>query len=277
MNLLNLEKMTATEKVQEALMMRGLFVEVQNGVLVFSKNNAKNDLRDVQFILNQLNIPFIMRSECALEILVNTISINKMKKILTAGGHPFEINAREYHQYWRFFVNRRYGFRVNAFQLEYNMASFVKAANLAGIAIYAGCNGHLKKSPRFQFAGPFMGTWFSLIQKHYLQNLELNYDWQVMYDGFTGAELRVTGTQEWCQFKIHEDTLKMAFVLNRHAAEIRELKNTHFKRSHKLKIKEYILENNFTAIKNWMNSIVWGNEDAVNKRKTTRKCGHLAS
>jgi len=277
MNLLNVMKMTATEKVQEALNMRGLFVELQNGVLVFSKNNAENDLKDVQFLLNQLNIPFMMRSEYELEILVNQISINKMEKILTAGGHPFEINVRDYHQYWRTFANRRYGFRVNAFQLEYNMAAFVKVANLAGIAIYAGCNGHLTKSPRFQFAGTFMGAWFTLIQKHYLQNLDLNYDWKVLYDGFTGTELRATGNQEWCQTKIHEDTLKMAIVLKRHATEIRELKNTHFKRSHKHSIKEYVQENNFKAIEIWMDSNVWGNEDAIKKeRRTTRYAEHMA-
>ncbi|WP_312755876.1 hypothetical protein [Rummeliibacillus suwonensis] len=274
--LLNLKKMTATEKVQEALMMRGLFVEVQNEILVFSKHNAKNDVKNVQSVLNQLNIPFIMQDENKLEILINQISILQMEKILTAGGHPFDINAKGYHQYWRFFVNRRFGFRVNTFQLEYNMASFVRAANLAGIATYAGCNGHLKKSPRFQLAGPFMGAWFTLIQKHYFQDLKLNYNWKVMYDGFTGAELRATGNQEWCQHKIHEDTLKMAFVLKEHAANIRELKNTHFKRAQKQFIKKWVEKNDFKAIENWMDSIVWGNENVIDTT-TTRAGENMAS
>lgn len=47
MNLLKLELMTATEKVAEALVMRGLFVEVKDGVLFFSDKCAKNDIVDV--------------------------------------------------------------------------------------------------------------------------------------------------------------------------------------------------------------------------------------
>lgn len=41
MNLLNLELMSAIEKVSEALVMRGLFVEVKDDALFFSKCNAK--------------------------------------------------------------------------------------------------------------------------------------------------------------------------------------------------------------------------------------------
>lgn len=276
MNLLNLELMTATEKVAEALVMRGLFVEVKDGVLFFSKCSAKNDIRDVQSVLNQLNIPFILHGEREIEIIVNQISTLKMKKILSAGGHPFSINSADYHQYWRFFANRRYGFRVNTFQLEYNMARFVKAANLAGIATHAGCNGHLKKSPRFQLAGPFMGAWFAVVQQRYFKDLKLNYDWKIVYDGFTGAELRATSSKEWCQHKIHEDTLKMAFLLETHATEIRELKNMHFIRAQKQVMKEWVQKKDYSMLENWMMTMAWGNENAVNKGSITQKPGKMA-
>ena len=270
MNLLNLELMSATEKVAEALVMRGLFVEVKDGALSFTKCNAKNDVRDVKSVLNQLNIPFISHDADKLEILVNSISTLKMKEILTAGGHPFSINAKPYQQFWRFFANRRFGFRVNAFQLEYNMARFVKAANLAGIATYAGCNGHLKKSPRFQFAGPYMGAWFVAVQQRYFKDLKLNYEWKVVYDGFTGAELHATSKQDWCQHKIHEDTLKMALLLETHATEIRELKNKVFTRSQKHIVQAWVQEKNYSMLENWMMTMTWGNEYAFNKGNFTQ-------
>lgn len=276
MNFLNLELMSATEKVAEALVMRGLFVEVKDGALSFTKCNAKNDIRDVKSVLNQLNIPFIFHSPDKLEILVNNISTLKMKKILTAGGHPFSINAEPYHQYWRFFANRRFGFRVNAFQLEYNMARFVKAANLAGIATNAGCNGHFKKSPRFQFAGPYMGAWFVAVQQHYFKDLKLNYDWEVVYDGFTGAELRASSKQGWCQHKIHEDTLKMAALLETHAKEIRTLKNKSFKRNQKHMVQHWVLEQNYPKLEEWMKTMTWGDEDAINKGCSTQNGKDMA-
>lgn len=268
--------MTATEKVAEALVMRGLFVEVKDGVLLFSKCRAKNDIRDVKVVLNKLNIPFITHGEDKIEILVNQIPLLKMKKILTAGGQPFSINEAAYHQYWRFFANRRYGFRVNAFQLEYNMARFAKAANLAGIATYAGCNGHLKKAPRFQFAGPFMGAWFAAVQRMYLKDLNLNYEWEIAYDGYTGAELRATTAQDWCLHKIHEDTLKMAAVLETHAAEIRELKNSNFKRIQKHIVKKWIEERDYAALENWMITMTRGDKYAINKGSSAQARGTMA-
>lgn len=276
MNLLNLELMTATEKVAEALIMRGLFVEVKEGVLLFSGCRAKNDVRDVEVVLNKLNIPFIAHGEDKIEILVNQIPLLKMKKILTAGGQPFSINKAEYHQHWRFFANRRYGFRVNAFQLEYNMARFVKAANLAGIATHAGCNGHLKKAPRFQFAGPFMGAWFTAVQRMYLKDLDLNYQWKIVYDGYTGAELRATTVKGWCLHKIHEDTLKMAAVLEAHATEIRKLKNSSFKRIQKHIVQKWIEEKDYAALENWMITMTRGYEYAINKGNTTQARGAMA-
>lgn len=271
MNLLNLELMNATEKIAEALMMRGLFVEVKNGVLEFSKCNAKADFRDVQTVLNKLNIPFITHGDNQIEILVNKIPTIKMKKILAVGGRPFTIDYERHHQYWRYFMSRNFGIRVNAFQLEYNMARFVKSANLAGIVTYAGCNGHLKKAPRFQFASPFFGAWFNTIQHSYFQHLQLNYKWEIAYDGITGAELRAKKGQSWCQAKIHEDTLKMAQCLEQHAEEIRNLKGKCFRKcKHKNITSTWVKEKNYTALENWMMSMIRGNTDDFNKRDATR-------
>lgn len=252
MNLLKLELMSATEKIVEALKMRGLFVKAVEGVIEFSNCMSKNDFSDVQILLNKLDIPFWVHGDNRIEILVNELSIITMKKIVKFGGSPFHLDYSEHHSNWRFFTSRSFGLRIDAFKLEYNMARFVKVANYAGIAIFAGCNGHLKKSPRFQFSGPFMGAWFTVIQQKYLSNVELNYEWNVVYEGYTGSELRAVPKGEWCLNKIHEDTLKMAEILEIHADDIRKIKKESFYKNQKEIVNVYINRGEFEDLEHWM-------------------------
>ncbi len=44
MNLLKLEMMNATERIAEALQMRGLFVEVKDDFIILSDENTQEDL-----------------------------------------------------------------------------------------------------------------------------------------------------------------------------------------------------------------------------------------
>lgn len=250
--MLELKSMNATEKIAVILKLRGLFVSHNKNMLVFSKASAKSDIRDVIILLNNHDIPFICRDVQKIEILVNVISIEKMKQIFFAGGKPFPINYINFHSNWRSFVSRKFGYRVNAYQLEHNIASFVKAANLAGLSTYAGCNGHLKKSPRLQFTGPIMGAWFEAIQQLFMVDSTFNYHWEVIYNGLTGAELRATSKEKWNQMKIHEDTLKMARILEEHATEIRELKRRSFGKSHKEIVNGWIESKNYSELKEWM-------------------------
>ncbi|MEK4246584.1 hypothetical protein MKZ20_14780 [Psychrobacillus sp. FSL K6-2684] len=250
--MLELNSMNATEKIAVILKLRGLFVSYKKNVLVFSNSSTNNDIRDVIMLLNNYNIPFIHHEKQKIEILVNFISLEKMKQLFFAGGKPFPINYINFHSNWRSFVSRKFGYRVNAYQLEHNVACLVKAANLAGLSTYAGCNGHSKKSPRLQFTGPIMGAWFEVIQQLFMVHHTFNYQWEVTYSGLTGAELRATSKGKWNQMKIHEDTLKMAMILESHAAEIRELKKLSFRKSHKEIVAGWIEIKNYSALKEWM-------------------------
>jgi hypothetical protein len=44
---MELKSMNATEKIVATLKMRGLFVKIENQTLLFSKANARHDVRDV--------------------------------------------------------------------------------------------------------------------------------------------------------------------------------------------------------------------------------------
>lgn len=249
---MELKSMNATEKIAATLKMRGLFVKIDNYTLLFSKANAHHDVRDVMMLFNKLNIPFVANGPQRIEILVNSISTTKMKKLFFAGGHPFPIDYVNYHSNWKSFVSRTYGYRVNAFQLEHNIAHLVKAANLAGLSMYAGCNGHLKESPRFQLTGAIMGTWFKVIQQLFMANKTFNYQWEIVYDGLTGAELRAKRAQAWDQQKIHEDTLKLATLLEKYADEIRTLKKMSFRKCQKAIVNNWIEERNYNELEQWM-------------------------
>ena len=132
------------------------------------------------------------------------------------------------------------------------MARFVKTANLAGIATLAGCNGHGKNSPRFQFAGVFQGAWFKAIQQKYMSNLNLNYKWELLtVEGNTKAELRATGSVEWNQSLIHQDTLKMAEILEKNATKIRDLKKDTFTK-HQLEPKVLVKLEQYKELENSM-------------------------
>ncbi len=244
--------MTATEKVAEGLKMRGFFVEVVDGVLVFSKCNAEGDSEQVRHMLNHLTIPYVAHSADTIEILVNKLPNAVFRRMFEFSGAPFHVGLEKRHATWRFFTSQRFGVRVDTLDLEYNMARFVKTANLAGITTFSGCNGHLKHSPRFQFSGAFHGAWFAAVQKKYMTDLQLNYNWEVLYQGHTLAELRVTGTSKWHQNRIHQDTLKMAEVLEVYATEIRELKKSIFSKHQKATPKSFVCEGKFETLEAWM-------------------------
>lgn len=57
MNLMKLEMMNGTERLAEALQMRGLFLLVKNDVIELTAENTKEDIEKVQELLNNLNIP----------------------------------------------------------------------------------------------------------------------------------------------------------------------------------------------------------------------------
>lgn len=111
----------------------------------------------------------------------------------------------------------------------------------------------------------------------YFKDLNLNYEWEVVYDGYTGAELRAKAAQNWCLHKIHQDTLKMATILEEHAAEIRELKSANFKRFQKNFVQILSDLEGYFILEDWMyKAIKEGNPHADEQGITTRKRRTLA-
>lgn len=265
--------MSATEKVVDALKIRGFFVKEENEVILVTCESAREDFAQITFMLNQLNIPFIahenkntidsrdhwyLRNEGKnqplgkIEILVNTLPDVIYKQIFRFGGQPYIIDYSKHRIHWRYFTSQSFGPRIDTLELEYNMARFVKVANLAGIAVISGCNGHVKNSPRVEFSSVYYGVWFEVIQELYLKNLQLNYKWNVFFQGRTGSELRAVSNEKWDLNKIHQDMLKMADVLEKNATAIRNLKDNIFTK-HSTLPKELCQQGNFQALVEWMN------------------------
>lgn len=270
----DLKVMSATEKVLDALKARGFFVKEENGAIVVTCESAREDLKQITFILNKLNIPFILQENKkaveardywglnvedkkqplgVIEILVNSLPNRIYQQIFRFGGQPFIVDFQQHRTHWRYFTSQSFGPRIDALSLEYNMARFVKVLNLSGIAVLSGCNGHLKYSPRVEFSSEYYGAWFEVIQELYLKDLKLNYEWHVLFEGRTGSELRaISSDEKWNLNKIHQDLLKIADVIEEHSATIRKLKDSTFSK-HSIEPKEFVQQGNFRELINWMN------------------------
>lgn len=256
MNLLKLEMMNGTDRVAEALQMRGLFLEIKNDVIVLTDENTKEDIEKARELIDRLNIPTFWIADNKFQILTNRIPIVMMKKIMNARGHEFPIHMEGYHYYWRAFVQRRFGIKVNALDLDPQVAMMVKMLNLAGITTLAGCNGHYHYCPNFQLSGVFQGAWFEVIQEKYLNNCVLHYKWRVHYGNQSGSSIiaEKNHNHTWDMNKIYQDTVQMALILKEHASEIRELKNKTFKRDGQMKeiAKFFAQEKNYKELVLWM-------------------------
>jgi hypothetical protein len=257
MNLMKLEKMNATERVAEALQMRGLFVKVTNNLITLTAGNTMGDINKVHSLLNNLGIPTLWDGN-SFQVLVNRLPIAMMKRIMNVPGREFPVNMEGYHFKWRAFAQRRFGIGVNAMDLDYNMAMLVKSLNFAGITTLAGCNGHHRYAPNVQLSGEFQGAWFSVIQEMYLSECKLHYKWQVHFGNQSGSCIYAIKeeTTNWDMTLIYQDTVQMAQVLQKHAEEIRKLKLSTFKRNKEMKetANSWAQEKDFIGLVNWMKS-----------------------
>lgn len=250
MNYIDFKLQDATKVCVDALHLRGFQVKETNGCIEFLASSAKDDIKHATVILNKLDIPFIMQANNLIEVLVTSLPISIYNKVARFGGCPYSIPYAECQTHWRYFLNHTFGIRINALAIEYNMAAFVKATNLAGIRVLSGCNGHKRNSPRFQISGVYYGAWFETVQQLFMKDLSLNYEWKVLYQGETKAEISAMGT-EWDMNRIHQDTMKMAECLQKNARAIRDHKAKAFGRRD-VKAKQFANQQKYSELVQWM-------------------------
>ncbi|WP_096200010.1 hypothetical protein [Bacillus sp. FJAT-45350] len=257
-NLFTLELMDGQERLFEALEMRGFLVEKNGPYLTLSKGSAESDYRALKSLLTKMNVPMFWNG-VNFQLLVNRFPVAMMKRITTKAGHEFPVQMNDYHYRWRAFANRKFGLKVNTIELDPYIALLVKTVNQAGIPCLAGCDGHLKHAPNLQFSGVFNGAWFKIIQKHYLQELKLNYQWEVTFNARSGSNLVATKKDEeqWDMKKIYADTLTMAYKIKEHAEEIRQRKLASFKRSKVMKQTAELLKatGDYSKLVSWMEEV----------------------
>lgn len=249
----SMEMKSGTEKLAEALVLRGFPVEVKND-LISLKNGSCQDHLQLKSFLETLNIPIFWNGE-QFQLLINQFPIQKMKEIIHFHGNEHHVHMEGHHFLWRSFVNRRYGIRTNTPNLCPFTAIMVKALNESGIVTLTGCNGHGNHSPNFQLSGVYNGIWFSIIQQRYLKNLPLHYNWKMqMPQGGTNAVIIANkpANERWEMNKILSDCYQMASVLTSHAAEIREWKKRSYKRNMKQTAETLRISGNLQQLFDWM-------------------------
>jgi len=255
-----------TEKLAEALLLRGFPVELENEFISL-RNGSQQDLHQLEIFLETLNVP-VFWSESRFQLLTNHFPLHKVKEIVHFKGRQHSVHMESYHFKWRSFVNRRYGIRTNTISLCPYTAIMVKALNEAGIVALAGCNGHGKHNPNFQLSGVYYGIWFSIIQERYMQALKLHYKWNVKFIREASNSIIVANKPEedkWDMNKVLADCYQMANVLTEHAAELREWKRRTFKRKMKQKAETFKETRDMNQLFDWMNDIATRNPSCTNE------------
>jgi hypothetical protein len=252
-NFISLEMQTGTEKLAEALLLRGFPVEVKKDMITL-RNGSQEDFRQLKSFLETLNIP-VFWNENRFQLLINHLPFQKMKEMIYFHGKEHFVHMEPYHFQWRSFVNRRFGIRTNTINLCPFTAIMVKALNEAGIVTLTGCNGHGNHSPNFQLSGAYNGIWFSIAQQQYMKGLSLNYHWKIQFPA-EGSNAGIIATkrpeERWEMSKVLADCHQMAQVLTSHAAEIRGWKNRSFKRNMKQIAENLRLTGNYKQLFEWM-------------------------
>jgi hypothetical protein len=247
------EMQTGTEKLAEALILRGFPVEVKKDMITL-RNGSQEDYRQLKCILEALNIP-VFWNEDQFQLLINQFPLQKMKELIYFHGNEHFVHMGPFHFQWRSFVNRRYGIRTNTIDLCPFTAILVKALNEAGIVTLTGCNGHGNHSPNFQLSGVYNGIWFAIVQQQYMKDLSLNYHWKIQYPaGGSNASIIANKRPDagWEMNKILADCYQMAQVLISHAAKIRAWKKRSFKRNMKQTAENLRHTGNVQQLFEWM-------------------------
>lgn len=260
MNLLKLEMMKAPERLAEAVQMRGIFVQLNGDVITLTKENTKQDIEAVRELITAIGIPVLWLDCHTFQLLVNRLPIAVMKRIINKNGREFPVGMQPYHFRWRAFAQRRFGIKVNALQMDAQVALLVKSLNYAGITCLAGCNGHHRFSPNVQLSGVYNGAWLEVIQELFFSGCELNYDWTVHYGNQSGASLIAdkAESEKWNMNLIYQDTVKMALILQENAGQIRKVKKEAFKRGGETKrtAEKLVMDKHYKKLAEWMKTLV---------------------
>ena len=258
-----METKTGTEKLAEALILRGFPVEVQHDFIRL-RNGSQQDYEQLKGFLEAFNIPVFWNGDQC-QLLLNHFPTTMMKKIIEFNGHEHMIHMEGYHFKWRSFATRRYGIRTNTMDLCPYTAIMVKALNEAGIVTLTGCNGHSHHNPNFQLSGMYHGIWFSIIQQHYMNNLSLHYHWKAEFStGGTNAVILAhkPSNEQWDMKKVLSDCYQMAGVLAEHAREISEWKSSTFKRNMKETAEPLRESGNIHQLYRWMKRLAYASKSS---------------
>ncbi len=89
------------------------------------------------------------------------------------------------------------------------------------------CDGHGRRAPYVMFDGAHNGIWFDLIQKQWMQEMELNYPWEVCTrrsERYMVLQAKKEREQRWDVGRIQEDAYRISQFLLDRTEELSNLK-----------------------------------------------------
>lgn len=127
-----------SECVTILLKKRGFLIEEIGGELYLSDNSHVDDIKYLNKVLVESNCGIVKNNKVFLE---KKCDYTVLEKILF---NPFEVEStEECHEFynWKYFRNRRHGYKVQVERLEPFIAMYVKAISACGVITTGSCDG----------------------------------------------------------------------------------------------------------------------------------------
>lgn len=216
---------TVQQKVAEALRYRGYFVTVKEDGIYLSSANHREDL--LSFISSFKEVGLTCTDEGKLGLLPELDIEKAVEAIRFMPGRNHESGGTPYWGTWKYFIKRKHGPKIRTITLDPGIALLTKAISAVGISTIMCCDGHGRRAPHVMFDGAHNGIWFDLIQKQWMEEIELYYSWEVgtgQSERYMVLQAQKGKEQRWDIGRIQEDAYRMSqFLLNR-AEELSDLK-----------------------------------------------------
>lgn len=265
------------KRIREALVIRGFSVRVLHNRLIPESGAAWEEWYDVQSVLDWAGVEYRAAGNSLVILKVsNAEDAARAIQTIKATG-----NVREpqwYDSNWKSFTRRKFGRKVSAMDLSPGIAYLVKKMGKAGILTGFCTDGQGRRRPYIEFAGPWNAIWFDYLFTYHmsLELDELHYPWLVNLSKHGRVRLApglASRQKRWELDKLQEDTVQMGRWLDRHAADIRELKRTCFK-YRSMKREAEALAEDYEGLKRWMLGKIRERRNLVtfNKQKRLTYC-----
>ncbi|MCM3767716.1 hypothetical protein [Neobacillus niacini] len=241
------------DKLANALRLRGFLLQKMDDHIYIEKGNPNQDLVNLVEMFREVGISMKL-DDRKIYLLDDDIDERDLHNIIWYKASNHEAGGGSGWSYWKYFIKRNHGPKINTFVLETGVALLVKALSAAGIVTISSCDGHGKRSPFIVFCGRHNAVWFQILLDEVEDKLRLNYDWY--FHNVDSRDVCLVAKRKpegWELEKVLEDTMQMANHFLQEAERLSKLKKDVYGGNYKSN-RKLVREMDFEQLSQWMNN-----------------------